>query len=383
MRNFGSKKTLFFISFLSISFVFLNFTTVNAACNWRYQKYTGTAPSGCNENEHEEDQSAKDAEKCSGNKLVAYQICCCTNPIESAGTTASQKKENTEALFTIPDFQVKIPGMNKLATITCELGKECNIPWIGQYIAGIYNYAIAIAGILAALVLMAGGVLWLVSAGDASRITQAKELIIGSVSGLIILVASYVLLIQINPDLVNLKSISITSIKNIEIYPDADITVVGGTSAYTDGCTASKKNDWSVCKAYGEAQPPDLVSIENVKVNASVAQRYQAAMECVKQKNGKTLFKIKEAWRSPATQIKYKEKAIAEGHPGSAADPCCSNHGAGQALDINMLNGTMSWDYNTSSGLEACMNAQQLYANITTGGTNGKGEPWHWSPTGR
>lgn len=230
MINFCSKKTLFFISFLSVSFIFLSITSVNAACSWEL-----LGDSGC----LFEKTSSVD-KNCTGgqpapviiNNKSTFYGCCCDNKksVENVKKAEVQTTKliaennaaeaaKTTALFTIPDFQVQIPGLDKLATITCPIGKECAIPWIGQYIAGIYNYALAIVGILAAIILMAGGLMWVISAGDASKITQAKELIIGSISGLIILVASYALLVIINPDLVNLKGVNITSIKEIDLEP--------------------------------------------------------------------------------------------------------------------------------------------------------------------
>ena len=113
------------------------------------------------------------------------------------------------------------------------------MPWIGEYITGIYNYGVNIAGILAAIMLMAGGLLWLVSGGDAGRITQAKELIIGSVTGLIILAGSYIILIQIDPNLVKFAPLNIGTIN----YPDENwpVTKTAAQSAPTYcGCVAWK-----------------------------------------------------------------------------------------------------------------------------------------------
>jgi len=76
-----------------------------------------------------------------------------------------------------------------------------------KYVKAFYGYGLSIAGILAAIVLMAGGILWLTSAGNDSRISQAKELIIGSVTGLVILFCSWIILNTINPDLVKLRPI--------------------------------------------------------------------------------------------------------------------------------------------------------------------------------
>jgi 3D (Asp-Asp-Asp) domain-containing protein len=215
------KKFVFIISFLSIFFIFTNFAL--ASCTWRPlsvaigNSQTGgdtDTTGGCLNNERK--RSTSDTENCSGQQPNSQQgvesftsyICCC-----GSDQVAAEKA----ALFTLPDFQVAIPGMAKMDDVTCGPDGRCEIPWLGQYIAGIYNYALAIAGILAALMLMAGGVIWLISGGDASKITQAKEIIIGSVTGLIILAASYVILIQINPELVNLGSITISNIKKMEI----------------------------------------------------------------------------------------------------------------------------------------------------------------------
>ncbi len=78
---------------------------------------------------------------------------------------------------------------------------------LARYIKALYDYGLAIAAILAAIILMGGGVLWLTSGGNDTRITQAKELIIGSVSGLAVLFFSWILLNTINPALLQLKTI--------------------------------------------------------------------------------------------------------------------------------------------------------------------------------
>jgi len=154
------------------------------------------------------EQSDAPESSCPPNKPKATSLCCCdAKPEEELGPVT---------IFETPNFQVEIPTV-KLSQVSCvtdETGAyTCSIPWLGEYISGIYNYALSIAGILAAIVLMAGGVLWLVSGGDASRITQAKELIVGSVSGLIILMASYVILYQVNPDMVKFNPISLSLVK--------------------------------------------------------------------------------------------------------------------------------------------------------------------------
>lgn len=143
--------------------------------------------------------------------------------------------------FIMPELQINIPTLKLTASssinyITNDDGStNVAIPWISEYIIAIYNYGLSVAGILAAIILMAGGVLWLISGGDASKVTQAKELIIGSVVGLVILASSYVLLIQVNPNLVKFKPISIGTIK----YKDSEPVSTEGNinnSTTCDNC---------------------------------------------------------------------------------------------------------------------------------------------------
>ena len=207
--------------------------------------------------------------------------CCCAPP-----TAASTAKTTDAPLFKIPDFQIKIDTV-KLTEVVCvtdlDTGNSvCPVPWIGEYIIGIYNYALSIVGILAAIVLMAGGVMWLISGGDASKITQAKELITGSITGLIILSASYIILYQVNPDLTKMKPIKVDYIGAEDLEPVSnegnptnskvcedcstikEITIKGGSgnqingglsyklyTAWTSSCpSADNCVKWRITEAY-------------------------------------------------------------------------------------------------------------------------------------
>jgi len=119
--------------------------------------------------------------------------------------------------------QIKIPASDpelnqasiKVGSFNPETGVMTS-DLLAKYVKAFYDYGMAIAGILAAIVLMGGGVLWLTSAGNDSKITQAKELIGGSIVGLVILFSSWVILNTINPDLINLKIITLQVAKPAE-----------------------------------------------------------------------------------------------------------------------------------------------------------------------
>lgn len=81
-----------------------------------------------------------------------------------------------------------------------------------RYIGSFYNYGLAIVGILATIILMGAGLIWLTSGGDSGKISKAKNLISGSIVGLIILLISWTILNTINPKLVNLQPIAVNKL---------------------------------------------------------------------------------------------------------------------------------------------------------------------------
>lgn len=96
-----------------------------------------------------------------------------------------------------------VPAGQTQAQIT--IGEKRTFRDLGEYIPTVYTYLVGIAGLLAALLIIKGGFEYITSAGDASRVTAAKETITNSIIGLVLVLGSYVVLNTINPELVNLK----------------------------------------------------------------------------------------------------------------------------------------------------------------------------------
>jgi Type IV secretion system pilin len=115
------------------------------------------------------------------------------------------------------NLEVPIPtlhGGSSLITFTGDTGP------IAEYIKAIYAYAVGAVGIVAAVVLMIGGLMWITAGGNASSVSEAKSMITASLTGLVLVLTSYLLLNQVNPSLVNLSS-DITTIKPPEVAPAA------------------------------------------------------------------------------------------------------------------------------------------------------------------
>ena len=115
----------------------------------------------------------------------------------------------TETGLTPPQLQINIPTLDLSSWTANNSGN-----WLGLYIKAIYQYAIGIVGILAAVVLMFGGLLWLTAGGNTGQVTEAKEWIKASLTGLILALSSYMILYVVNPDLRIFQPLNIPSIKS-------------------------------------------------------------------------------------------------------------------------------------------------------------------------
>lgn len=137
-----------------------------------------------------------------------------------------------------PELSVSIPGLEKFSEVKCgnpEDGTACSIPWIGEYLDALYRYSLLIVGILAVVVLMIGGVIWLSSAGNRSSIARAQGFIKGGVLGVIFSFSSYMILYIVNPNLTILRPI------NVAYIPEEDIEVVDTYSDQVDAPTDNQK----------------------------------------------------------------------------------------------------------------------------------------------
>lgn len=168
----------------------------------------------------------------------------------AAASSQASARRSTNPFDTL---EVAIPGMKKFteaAPCASDQTKMC-IPWISEYIVGIYNYAIAIAGIVTALVLMVAGAIWITAGGNASNIGEAKAWIASGLTGLVLIFASYTILREINPDLVGYLPIAITPLKG---YPLEEVEKKFATA----GCPTAeelKSGYTAFTTAYCKPQP--------------------------------------------------------------------------------------------------------------------------------
>lgn len=142
---------------------------------------------------------------CGSNVPFIDPICNCgakTEKSQSGSNSLAGSNRISPPVNFTPSVTIPSSKFQAGSNISLE---EKSTTYIGQYISGFYNYAMGIIGILAVIVFMIAGIIWLTSAGNPSKISQAKDLMIGSITGLILLLTSWILLNTVNPALIEFK----------------------------------------------------------------------------------------------------------------------------------------------------------------------------------
>ncbi len=140
-------------------------------------------------------------------------------PIPTTPTTAQDEPvpstENPTAAVRpfvpiAPNPAVPIPGVT--FTAATEENGEVTIPYLAQYISGIYRLSVGLGAILAAIMIVYGGFRYMLAAA-APEVKEGQNIITDAVIGLVVLLTSFLILKTINPKLVELNAIRISRVR--------------------------------------------------------------------------------------------------------------------------------------------------------------------------
>ena len=285
----------------------------------------------------------------------------CTGPNDHSFMTptppAAATTTPSEYPIIVPKLSIDIPtiSMPDFAKVTQSNG-YIYIPFISVYLVGAYKMGIGIAAILAVIMIMAGGIIWIAAAGDAGRIGQAKTMISGAVVGLVLTVGSYVALQTVNPNLVNFSALKIKTVsrdvEDITQDQDSDITDDSQLPANI------QKPNWTaqsfICPPDSTTQPPtgvaspgSLISLDDCPngISSSGMKATKALHDALcnagaaAAADGYTI-RVSSAYRDFTSQATLWCGSCATNHPDVnqrktfCAVPGFSNHGQGNAVDV-------------------------------------------------
>jgi hypothetical protein len=165
-------------------------------------------------------------------RLINCQI------VKEESEEKSEETPQKETPFVPPKLQIPIPGL----TFTTEESElkvctECadpdiidpadcpkekcknwayRIPWIGEYLAALYKWAVGALAILAVIMIMINGVRWIIAGGSPDKISEAKKGISSAIIGLVLVLLVHQILSLVDPRLTIFKPIVIGVIKRVE-----------------------------------------------------------------------------------------------------------------------------------------------------------------------
>ncbi|MFA7286145.1 MAG: hypothetical protein WC052_00580 [Patescibacteria group bacterium] len=158
-------------------------------------------------------------------RFIALAVLVASLTISFVGTVAKAE----EPKFKVPDLTFKIVDFSAIGAPTAcsdisNPTQRCiGIPWIGEYIASLYILAVSAATLLAAIVLLVSGFIWLTAAGNTNRISLAQTYAGGAVIGLVLMLGSYVILYTVNPQLTKFTALNLAYIANVPLEQKAII----------------------------------------------------------------------------------------------------------------------------------------------------------------
>jgi len=98
--------------------------------------------------------------------------------------------------------QIKLEtGLPGIPSSGLPVGQE-----LPSYINYLFIFSLGLVTILALTQMIIGGITYILAAGNAAKVEDAKDMILQALLGVGILLISYLLLRTINPDLVNLRN---------------------------------------------------------------------------------------------------------------------------------------------------------------------------------
>lgn len=142
---------------------------------------------------------------------------------DSEGNPIADRGKLIKVAIPIPGFVHEIICYEKQTneangqTTTKEVLRYYYVENLSQYIANLYEYFVGIVGILASVMILYGGIRWILAAGNQSTIQSAKNIIFSAIIGVVIAFSSYLLLYLLNPRTVDYETLQATlDVKDIE-----------------------------------------------------------------------------------------------------------------------------------------------------------------------
>lgn len=158
------------------------------------------------------------ADACPGDWYKTVGVCkpdgqsvCCAKTLPKSDTSGTTKPTQVVKELIVPKLNVPIPGLVFTKDFYEEEG-NLYVPLLGQYISAFFKYILGVGLVATAIMLVWGGMLY-VYGSTGLQVSDAKKKIVDALIGLVIIVGAYVILSNLNPNLVTPAGLKVGSIQ--------------------------------------------------------------------------------------------------------------------------------------------------------------------------
>jgi hypothetical protein len=213
----------------------------------------------------------------------------------STGSASSESEEPEEAPFDpiTPELGVPIPGFTPAAP-TRE-GSIVRVAFLAGYINAVYRYLTGIILVVAIVMVVYGGFLYLVGSAGVGSIQRGKQIITDAIMGMVITLAAFALLNTVSPATTQLKTLELGYVSGEILYEAGGIEEFGEApaGAPSSSCSAPRRGSSdstydSLFQRYAPCAGLDW------RILKAVAFKESAFRECVTNRYGFTgLFQVR------------------------------------------------------------------------------------------
>ena len=303
-------------------------------------------------------------------KAAAYAA---DHPTGGAGASISPT-----VAFATPRLNVSIPGVN-FATPTITDG-QLSSTFLNTYISGIYRYLIGFAMTIAIVMMMIGGLQYVLG-GTTGNVKGGQKRIQDAVEGFVLLLCVFIILFTINPETTMFRALEIKVIPPFP-YEEEDDAVVGTTPGDLGTPTATNVSGANKSKISSE-----LVTDVDAVAAALESKGYGMSISSALRTLQNQLDLITKNCQNPAGSATCNPKS---GRPTTCIltgmNPANCPHTTGRALDVW---GTKLGSTSQCITQDPCMadkaacranpcQAALIAAMKAQGFCNLASEPWHF-----
>ncbi|MBU1126180.1 MAG: C39 family peptidase [Patescibacteria group bacterium] len=147
-----------------------------------------------------------------------------TEPLVSSAESVISDAFETD--FSKPNLGVEIPGLNfsdSSQRVNTSEGVEIKVVssnYLGEYIEAIYGWLLAAGALVAIVLVMVGGLEWMLATGNTARVTKAKERISRAAIGIVLLLSAYSIAYLIDPSTVTFSTLDIPIVERVDFIPN-------------------------------------------------------------------------------------------------------------------------------------------------------------------